>query len=665
MTSLEFQSPSDSLTPLMRQYNAIKAQNPDTVLLYRMGDFYEMFNEDAKIASKVLGLTLTARNHGGAEDVPLAGFPHHAIDRYANRLVKAGYKIAICEQTEDPKNAKGVVKRDIVEIITAGTATEDNFIEEKSNNFIVAVVAAADALGIAICDLSTGLFEAEEIPKDMLGEELVRIDPAEVLLAGEEDNPLCADVKNALPQALVSRYDAWKFEHDIADKYLCGHFGVATLSGFGFATLDAAACAAGGLLSYLKEQKKNDLRHIVALSPRALSSFADLDPSTIRNLELLRPMHADDEDGTLLWVLDKTSTAMGGRLLRTWITHPLKDLAAITGGSTAWPGSRPTCLSGGSGAVPSADRGHRTAHRPGHVRAGQRPRRGRARPVAGGVSRIVQALSARRPRIVSRQRDVARRVRTTRRIGVLKTIVEARRCRSGRAGSSRPGVSAELDEIRSAIVNGKKWIASLQESERSATRHLVAAASGTTSVFGYYIEVSKANLGSVPGELHPQADACQRRTVHHARAQGHGGQDPGRRRKVRGAGIRLFVALRSSHRGAMRPQSRRRRAQSPCSTCSVACTGRDGKRLLQARARGISRSYHTRRPAPGGGTHDAAPATSSFPTTPTAARRLADIAHHRPQHGGKIDLSAAERAYRAHGADGFVRARCLGADRRC
>src|SRR5271157_472900 len=333
MTTPSLQNPSDPLTPLMRQYNAIKAQNPDTVLLYRMGDFYEMFNEDAKIASKVLGLTLTARNHGGAEDVPLAGFPYHAIDRYANRLVKAGYKIAICEQTEDPKNAKGVVKRDIVEIITAGTATEDNFIEEKSNNFIVGVVSASDALGIAICDLSTGLFEAEQIPKDMLGEELVRIDPAEILLAGEEDNPLSADVKNVLPQALVSRYDAWKFEHDIADKYLCAHFGVATLSGFGFSAPGApaaAVCAAGGLLAYLKEQKKNDLRHIVALSPRALSSFADLDPSTIRNLELLRPMHADDEDGTLLWVLDKTSTAMGARLLRTWITHPLRDIGAIS-----------------------------------------------------------------------------------------------------------------------------------------------------------------------------------------------------------------------------------------------------------------------------------------------------------------------------------------------
>ena len=194
MTTLNFQSasPSDSLTPLMRQYTSIKEKNPGTVLLYRMGDFYEMFNDDAKIASKVLGLTLTSRNHGSAEDVPLAGFPYHALDRYANRLVKAGYKIAICEQTEDPKNAKGIVKRDIIEVISAGTATEDNFIEEKSNNYIVGVVCPAAAAsaqhggsegawGVAICDLSTGVFEVEEVSASRLVEELVRIDPSEIL----------------------------------------------------------------------------------------------------------------------------------------------------------------------------------------------------------------------------------------------------------------------------------------------------------------------------------------------------------------------------------------------------------------------------------------------------------------------------------------------------
>lgn len=497
MTSLEFQSPSDSLTPLMRQYNAIKAQNPDTVLLYRMGDFYEMFNEDAKIASKVLGLTLTARNHGGAEDVPLAGFPHHAIDRYANRLVKAGYKIAICEQTEDPKNAKGVVKRDIVEIITAGTATEDNFIEEKSNNFIVAVVAAADALGIAICDLSTGLFEAEEIPKDMLGEELVRIDPAEVLLAGEEDNPLCADVKNALPQALVSRYDAWKFEHDIADKYLCGHFGVATLSGFGFATLDAAACAAGGLLSYLKDQKKNDLRHIVALSPRALSSFADLDPSTIRNLELLRPMHADDEDGTLLWVLDKTSTAMGARLLRTWITHPLRDIGAIGErlDSVAWFKADVFVKGEAELFLRQIADIERLIGRVAYERANARDVSALAKSLAV-FPRIVKLLSAAPSTSLAEARMSLEGFEPLVE-SVLKTIVESPPLSIREGGIIKTGVSAELDEVRSATVNGKKWIASLQESERSRTG-ISSLRVGYNRVFGYYIEVSKANLGSVP-----------------------------------------------------------------------------------------------------------------------------------------------------------------------
>ncbi|HMA64395.1 MAG TPA: hypothetical protein VKO63_04330, partial [Chitinispirillaceae bacterium] len=177
-------------TPLMRQYNEIKSRNPETVLLYRMGDFYELFNEDAKIASRVLGLTLTSRNHGGTDATPLAGFPHHALDRYANRLVKAGYKIAICEQTEDPKMAKGLVKRDVVEVITAGTATEDSFIEEKVNNFIVGIHVHDKTTGLAICDLSTGLFQVEEIKSDELERELVRLDPSEVLTSDSENHPV-------------------------------------------------------------------------------------------------------------------------------------------------------------------------------------------------------------------------------------------------------------------------------------------------------------------------------------------------------------------------------------------------------------------------------------------------------------------------------------------
>ena len=331
MTTLpESENSRSDLTPLMRQYGEIKARNPNAILLYRMGDFYEMFNDDARIASKVLGLTLTSRNHGAADNTPLAGFPFHALDRYAHRLVKAGYKIAICEQTEDPKAAKGIVKRDIIEVISAGTATEGAFIEEKANKYIMGVFRdGSSASGVAICDLSTGQFEVEELGDEELKSELVRIGPAELLVPeGDEQQAkaLCAENYHSI---VVSSYDKWKFSYDIAAGALRDHFEAASLSGFGLEPFRAGVCAAGALLLYLKEQKKNDLRHISAITPRSLSEFAELDPSTIRNLELLRPMHTDETGGTLVSVLDKTNTAMGSRLLKRLITRPLKRIGAI------------------------------------------------------------------------------------------------------------------------------------------------------------------------------------------------------------------------------------------------------------------------------------------------------------------------------------------------
>ena len=213
-------------TPLMRQYNEIKARNPDTVLLYRMGDFYEMFNEDARIASKVLGITLTSRNHGGAESVPLAGFPYHALERYANRLVKAGHKIAICEQTEDPKQAKGIVKRDIVEVITAGTATEDSFIEERTNNFIISFYPQGSTIGLAVCDLSTGFFQVEEIDEGEIENEIVRIDPSEILISDTESHPLLTVLSGNFKKILFSKFDAWKFSFENAADSIKKHFRV-------------------------------------------------------------------------------------------------------------------------------------------------------------------------------------------------------------------------------------------------------------------------------------------------------------------------------------------------------------------------------------------------------------------------------------------------------
>jgi DNA mismatch repair protein MutS len=492
-----FQSQSDSSTPLMRQYTAIKAQNPDTLLLYRMGDFYELFNEDAKIASKTLGLTLTSRNHGSAEDVPLAGFPYHALDRYANRLVKAGYKIAICEQTEDPKNAKGLVKRDIIEVITAGTATEDSFIDEKSNNFIMCIEAGKNCAGIGICDLSTGLFQIEEIPVADLIEEITRIDPAEILVSNAPDNQILTILNQNYTQSVLSKFDSWKFSVENSSQAIKSHFAVASLQGLGLESYESGICAAGALLQYLKEQKKNDLRHITSIIPRALSQYADLDPSTIRNLELLKPMHTDDEGGTLISVLDKTSTAMGARLLKYRLTHPLKDASRINMrlDCTAWlktdifvRGEIELFLK----RIADIERliGRITFER---ANARDMVALKESFLVFPKIAKLLSTASL--TPIISIRDALAGFENLAQKIEDTIIVNPPLSLREGNI--IKPGVSAQLDEIRDASVNGKKWIAQLQESERRRTS-ISSLKVGFNRVFGYYIEISKANVDAVP-----------------------------------------------------------------------------------------------------------------------------------------------------------------------
>lgn len=486
-------------TPLMRQYNEIKSRNPDTVLLYRMGDFYELFNEDAKIASRVLGLTLTSRNHGGAENTPLAGFPYHALDRYANRLVKAGYKIAVCEQTEDPKQAKGLVKRDIVEIITAGTATEDSFIEEKVNNFIIGVHLQEKTAGVAVCDLSTGLFQVEEIHFDEMEKELVRIDPSEVLLSDIENHPLQSVISGLYRNVVLSRYDSWKFSYENAISAIKDHFSIISVQGMGLEQYSSGVCAAGALLLYLKEQKKNDLRHITTISPRSLSEYAELDPATIRNLELLKPMQNEDNGGTLISVLDKTGTAMGARLLKRWITHPLKNINTIT--------ERLNCVE--------------SFKRDTFIRAEIELLLKRVADIERLIGRIsFERANARDlvalkisfdtfPQIVKtlfhvKNQNILSLCDTLQGFDSLaqkigSTIADNPPLSIREGGIIKPGISVELDEIRDASVNGKKWIAKLQETERVRTG-ISSLKVGFNRVFGYYIEISKSNYDSIPQE---------------------------------------------------------------------------------------------------------------------------------------------------------------------
>jgi DNA mismatch repair protein MutS len=483
----------------MRQYTEIKARNPEAILLYRMGDFYEMFNDDAKVASKVLGLTLTSRNHGGAENTPLAGFPFHALDRYAHRLVKAGYKIAVCEQTEDPKAAKGIVKRDIIEVITAGTATEGSIIEEKANNFIVGASRNEGRIGIAVCDLSTGQFEVEELAEEEAGHELVRINPSEIVAARGSEEFFRKITLDQFLKTMISPYDAWKFSYDTAAAALKDHFQVASLDGWGLESHPRSVCAAGGLLLYLKEQKKNDLRHISGITRRDCSEYAELDPSTIRNLELLRPLQTDEADGTLVSVLDKTSTSMGSRLLKRFITRPLKEIAAIQERLAAVEWLKKDAFARGEIELVLkhiADI-ERLISRVSFERANGRD----LWALRGSFEKfplLIRSLHETPSQLLLRTAATLEGFEPlSKRIAA--TIVDNPPHSIREGGIIRQGVSQELDSIRDAATHGKQWIARLQESERSRTG-IGSLKVGFNRVFGYYIEVSKANLSLVPAD---------------------------------------------------------------------------------------------------------------------------------------------------------------------
>jgi len=488
---------SEKLTPMMRQYMDIKNKNPHTLLLYRMGDFYEMFYEDAKIASQVLGLTLTSRNHGGKDPTPLAGFPHHALDRYANKLVRAGHKIAICEQTEDPKQAKGIVKRDIIEIITAGTATEDNFIDEKTNNFIVSIFPGQSLTGFSFCDLSTGYFSVEEIENEKFEEELVRLDPAEILIADDISPKTEERLRDIFRSVVFSRYDAWKFAPDTTEDALKNHFSIASLQSLGLEGYSCGIQSSGALLSYLKEQKRNDLRHITRLVPKAFSEFAELDPSTIRNLELLKPLQTDDVGGTLYSILDKTGTAMGARLLKRWITHPLTNIQDIEErlDTVEWLKKDVFVRRETELFLRRISDIERLISRITFERANGRD--------LLSLSRSLQLFPSLIKLLSKSPYDLLKNI-CSHLTGfellaekIQNTIVEAPPLSIREGGIIRTGVSAALDEIIDAAVNGKEWIAKLQMEERQKTG-ISSLKVGYNKVFGYYLEVSKTNAELVP-----------------------------------------------------------------------------------------------------------------------------------------------------------------------
>ncbi|MFM8591387.1 MAG: DNA mismatch repair protein MutS [Sphingomonadales bacterium] len=482
-------------TPLMQQHRAIKQKYPDAILLFRVGDFYETFGQDAVIAAAVLGITLTKRNNGAAASAELAGFPHHSLDSYLHKLVKAGHRVAVCDQLEDPKQAKGIVKRGVTEMVTPGTATGDKLLEQRSNNFLASVTPPTDDVyGLALLDLSTGEMLLAEGGTDTIDKLLQSFQTAEIVCSKKQVSSL-----KELFSIRVYTYtlDEWIFDVTYATETLLKHFETHSLKGFGVANMTRGLTAAGALFHYLRETEHPHLEHITRLQRIDHHQFLWMDRFTIRNLELISG--TQPESPTLLSVLDNTVTPMGARLLKRWLLFPLIDLRQIEerkGWVLSLMNDRSvreqliaTCSECGDLERLAARIALRRVS-PRELRqlasgleAAQRMREVSTTATAGHWQQLLDTID---PCLGVRER-------------IEKTLVQQPSVQVQKGGSIAPGVDLELDELRALALHGKEYLQSLLQKEIERTG-ISSLKIGFTNVFGYYLEVTHAHKEKVPAD---------------------------------------------------------------------------------------------------------------------------------------------------------------------
>ncbi|MDQ7815673.1 MAG: DNA mismatch repair protein MutS [Melioribacteraceae bacterium] len=488
-----------SVTPLMAQYSRIKENYPDTILLFRMGDFFETFEEDAKIASKVLGITLTKRANGAAEDVPLAGFPHHAIDSYLPKLVRAGYRVAVCEQLEDPKLAKGIVKRDVIEVVTPGVSFNDKLLDHKKNNYLLSIYLEDETVGLAFSDISTGEFQTFQVARNELNQQIGSINPSEILIPKKYKNELEPIIQKFAPNSRITKIDDWIYNFDYASELLMNHFNTKTLKGFGIEGLHSAICSAGAVLNYLRETQKANLPHINKILRYNPSDYMLLDFSTKRNLEITFSMNEGDRVGTLISILDKTETAMGGRMLKKWVSAPLKKLEQILK-------RQESVEEFFTNKTLRKNLQNELSEIGDLERLTSKICTGRANP----REMINLKTSLKKIPLIKQLLDLTK-VETlqviNQKLHTLDWLIEKIELAItddpplalSDGGVIRKGYNPELDEIRSLSSNAKDWIANLQKTERERTK-ISSLKVSYNKVFGYYIEISHANKDKVPDD---------------------------------------------------------------------------------------------------------------------------------------------------------------------
>ncbi len=495
----------ENLSPAMRQYQHFKGKHPDCILFFRMGDFYETFYEDARTCSRVLGLTLTSRDKGSENPVPLAGVPYHAIDGYLKKMLQAGFRVAVCEQVEDPKTAKGVVKRDVVRIVTPGTLTDDMLLEDKKDNFLCAIdLDVKGYSALSWVDISTGHFFVQRVPEKELLSELQRLTPAECLLAdrrGElfevETRKLAKDI-GQLTRAIITERPSWYFDPYQARQRLLKHFGAATLEGFGISNGDEDLIPpAGAIIEYLNETQKTTLGHIQSLRKVSRGNFLQIDPVSLRSLEILQTIRAESRRGSLLACLDETQTGMGGRMFRNWLCMPLCDVPPIEARQDAVQELRESLqkLTQIRELLSNIADTERIGARISTFRASPRDLLALARTLRR-VPQLRQSLGDFKGELLTRLAGACDSMDEL--ANLLESAIEPDcppHLRDG--GFIRNGFSAELDRLRSISTDGQSWLRNYQK-EQSQRTGIANLKVGYNKVFGYYIEITNAAADKVP-----------------------------------------------------------------------------------------------------------------------------------------------------------------------
>ena len=504
----------DKLTPAMKQYDGFKKKYPDCILFFRMGDFYETFYKDAQICSQVCGLTLTSRNKGD-NPVPLAGMPFHAVDNYLKKMIKAGYKVAVCEQVEDPKLAQGVVKRDVIRIITPGTVTDDILLEEKQDNFLCAVSLNAKNAAVSWVDISTGHFFARIVPENTVVDEILRISPAECILPetrgelfGTEVKKLASQIEQLIASAVTFR-PVWYFEPYDAYKRLLEHFGTKTLEGFGIKEDSPVISSAGAIIEYLAETQKTALGHISGIKLVEQKKFLQIDQTTLRSLEVFSTIRTGSSKGSLIESIDMTLTGMGGRMFRYWLCMPLCDVGSIELRQDAVGElvEKKTELEKIRGILKNFADLERIVARISTLRAGPRDLLSLSQSLkkTEPLKQLLTGFTADILAKLAQNCDCLPELSQ-----VLESAIEPacpNHLRDG--GVIKGGFNPELDELRSISKDARTWLAQYQQKEiqRSGITNLKI---GFNKVFGYYIEITNSYADRVP------ADYVRKQTVKNA-----------------------------------------------------------------------------------------------------------------------------------------------------